>query len=445
MATQKPASEPATFATSLKATTAQPTRAKEAQKQGKSGVLTSTPAPVADPTTNPLYLELGDIGTKEKSIEPPALEKEKYAHLLRCREVQRRVRPGASITQLAQQASLALKDAISNIPGPTNKLVAEAVLGATDQFEGLLIKQRKEIVAKHPNGCSEESYKRRRKRVLLDIIRFLERQTLDVPILSAPYGPTVTETETNTADRDPVDSALWALAANASQLHYAGLASFFVSKFSSKLAANRVHYLGWHRYASAESTFEFYWLLYIGWYRPLTLYEPLDPLSRESIAIKRSIDTHQTLAFLLQTIVEQSPFNYSHDLLLHQHGGGIGGIAMSESGEIRDLYATVWLPWFSKSINHRDSTAPSALEIITAKSGAIALIIGNQVGFGDYPALSTARTMAHHSIAHHFNFDEWTPIVDGKSLRQHADAYFDSASTELANSDIVWYYNGNDM
>jgi hypothetical protein len=120
-----------------------------------------------------LYNELLEIGNKQRCIAPHALAG--YPTLLKTSEVQRRAGRHPTSNALTLAASEAIADAIASIVNPRDRLIATAALGASPEFAGELMKTRLEAVARLPDGCNIDAFKRGRRRAFQRIADYLER------------------------------------------------------------------------------------------------------------------------------------------------------------------------------------------------------------------------------------------------------------------------------
>jgi hypothetical protein len=124
-----------------------------------------------------LLKEIEDVARNEQSMKPSALA---GAHqLLHCPEVLRRAGPDATDDQLGQAAHDALKAALATLP-TRDQWIGEAILAAAG-YEGETVDQRKATLER-AHGISENTYKRRRKKILDRIVHYLNRQDqADIP------------------------------------------------------------------------------------------------------------------------------------------------------------------------------------------------------------------------------------------------------------------------
>jgi hypothetical protein len=207
------------------------------------------------------------------------------------------------------------------------------------------------------------------------------------------------------------------------------LACLFMTKFESKLEERRRYTIKAHGgslNACVERAFDRFMVFrYVYHYH-------LDYEAGKQLTDHLPSDVIDSLAFLLRTISACGPY-----------------ISLKEVTEIRfgnspcplrdELFWKIWEPWFcDDDIPVASLPATLKLECIAAKAGAAAFLIGRYVRFQE-PFFSDARRMAHKALAYNYDFDEFAPIFDGRSLRHLADTYFDDTSTALANSDLVWH------
>jgi hypothetical protein len=107
---------------------------------------------------------------------------------------------------------------------------------------------------------------------------------------------------------------------------------------------------------------------------------------------------------------------------------------MSGKSEIRELYNDVWLSWYFDGLDSMHSKPASGLWTLGAITGIMTTDLARYTSYHSGPALATARRLAHKALAYYVDFDEYAPILDGISLRDHADAYFERVTFELVKS-----------
>jgi hypothetical protein len=423
-----------------------------------------------------LYDTLGKIGTRRRSIKPLVLEE--YPLLFGCPKVY-----GGATSQdkslLAEDAYSALLEAIEAIPDRTDRLVAEGIL-AIGPFEGKGVNERiREIEATSQIGCSADSYKRRRPRVLRAIVQFLMRETV-----KSSFNHVQPDTR-STVIADT--SALNVVARVTSELHYRALTTLFVADFASqvqKSASGNLESLGalagyrqgktdvWH--ACSEALFPIYLDFVAETRYCLRTYrkEILDTLSRSELA---------DLAKLCRTCAACGPVAL-YDLTDDEYDWymeRLWGNALPQRGvdyklslppgyEFYDdrkisfesplpgLYVTAWLPWYeanstvSPEFAYRrpfaedppsgfaDNAPVSAIELMVAKTSAIYELIGSRFGL-ELPLRALARRQAERDIVNYYTVDDWLPLFRGKSLKVHVEEFLDEKATELAKPELVWF------
>lgn len=379
-------------------------------KRGKSGGLKPKRADVSV-IDHPIYRELLEIGSKERSLNPWAIRT--YDALLKSEDVRRRAGPTTDLDRLAHEASDALRTIVDGITDPIRRLVAQAALCTEPTYEGLRVIQRQEELAKLPEKISAEMFKYHRRKVFESIVRIMDIDSTHVK-LQVPESP---------------DSVLLVLASAAANLYYAMLTSIFVTRFSLKLNLVKTHKSSCGleaREAYAKYAFEsFTRFIYEYAYSPAVPTYQLH-LPWELIG---------SLEFILRTIREYGPpfTPEEYEMLCKDLSGKPPGEATSR------LFREGWQPWFcDDSQLFEGLPVIPRLELLGAKAEAAARMISKHVSLEEL-VFSEARTIAHKTLADIYDLDESVPIVDGKSLRYHADTYFDSASAALANSNLVLY------
>jgi hypothetical protein len=116
-----------------------------------------------------LRRELEQIGRNERSIKPGALA---HAYCLHsCPATMRRVTTQATTYELLEAAHQAILDALNSLSTP-DRLIGEAILASTPEYEGKSVDQRKRLLDEH-HGIGENLFKRRRPHVLDAIVAYL--------------------------------------------------------------------------------------------------------------------------------------------------------------------------------------------------------------------------------------------------------------------------------
>jgi hypothetical protein len=388
---------------------------------------------------DPIYPELLAIGRKDKTMRAEALEK--HRHLLGSPDVLRRAGSETSRAALAAYAHQALRDAISSISVQLTKEVAKAALCLKDDedvdYEGLDIKERLEKM----NGLILSRFKYQRGLAFKKIIDFLRR---DVP----SAGPIKNDDDsgaskgTKTQDRrDPYGDALEQLAKRAAALHYAGLGALFAYEFDEELRANNITIWSLDVAFPRTTLDDYLFMRYVDFvYGSNLSYIGFPPPYAEPLP------THvlELLFSLHQTIADGSPVGphgltekQRLDLNAHRPFGLDSDIA-------RDIYKTKWHLWCcgERSLDATLRSGPRAkahfaerVTPITAASGLVVRTAAQHFRL-NAPVHTEARLLTHKALANNYQFDEWTPILDGKSLRYRADTYFDLESPLLTNGAI---------
>ncbi len=362
-----------------------------------------------------LYNVLLTIGRVDKSIRLSVLEK--YEPLLRCPEVRRRAQLDASRHELAIHARQALLDAIEDVVVPTDRLVAQAALCTTEQFEGLRVSERQSSLMDLRHGrITPDVFKRRRRQVLHDIVRALQSAPLSLPRPST----------SGTVHQQPAprkQTALEGLAHEAADLHYGGLLSLFVDQMRAEGIQLDVRPEAW----GACAVFMFQTFV------PLVMQEG----RAEAVLSALSSETRTTAAVLYKGVIESGPALSEGELEgIENYRYGLAGWLTHPDGMMLAIYNDSWDAWYRDRVADRLNRA--GIEAVTARSGALARIILQNIG-SKHPVLSDARRSALQTLAYYCDFPEHAPIFDGRSIHYLAEAYFDSNSDALATEALQWY------
>jgi hypothetical protein len=375
----------------------------------------------ADRTKHPLYRELLDIGSKEKSIAPTRLKK--YKALLESPEIRRRAGMTTDTNQLAKHASQALRIIVDETPDETSKLVLQAALSTTKAYRGLRVVQREEILDKLPKKISKDMFRYHRRKGFETIIDILESGADNFTVAPAPKPL-----------QDEHEGFVLPLIRIAAFLQYAILASLFTTNFEplaktyeGSLISGRLNQESGNACTrQAFGIFAEFLGIFMDYFdeserHRLTHYFPEQAIDR--------------LSQLLQGIIDCGPpFDSADDRLEFSWNVAV-------TSETDPFFQEIWEPWFygtSSGLSSSWLLLPSipTLEPIAAKAAAIVIIITYHITV-QQPVIREARTMACNIISYSYPCDEFAPIFNGRSLRDYVDTYLDTESLRLANSDIV--------
>lgn len=387
---------------------------------------------------DPLYGELGEIGRKQKSLEPTGLLS--YEEVLSCPEVTRRSGPEATQFDLARHARQALLDAVASITDQRDNLIAEAALCTTELFIGKDVNQRKALLRK--NGISSDMYKERRPYVLGCIINFLRSDAPDIPtsdpIVSLPrQAPLIVQ--------DPpenVATILGFFTRRTFELHYRMLSYILVCKINeildrdqNKLFRQALPSLPSYKnllIAKAmfivTSDFDF---------ACRTFRSVCATWVTENMPSKQQRD----LTFMMETIVKGILLNASQRSEVSQliSTRGWDETVYPRHKAIKELTSS-WQGLFEEEKRARvDGTNVyfTRAEMFAAKSAVILSIIETTIGIDkDLVQEIEQRYQAEICLAYsHLNSQL---AIDGIPLTSTISSYFGSARSELAQSPAAW-------
>jgi hypothetical protein len=373
-----------------------------------------------------VYDELGAVGTREKSLRPSVLEK--YSGLLASPAVTGRVPRAASKTQLAEAAAEALADAINEIVLP-DRPIAEAVL-ASGEFAGLLVKQRKQML-ETDEGISSDRYKRRRSPVLADLVRLLFREP------QCRRGEEWQHGLPGKYNESPRHKQLVDLARKAAALHHAGLALFFVWERGGLIDTMELD-SGSHlamRNACQRALFQAYDNI-----RPLAFINKREPFHA------RPVEDH-VLALVHEVRDHGRPTDIGN--YLDQYDPSRLQELISDSKviyhEIPRYFRGAWMDWCHRQLRDREKRVAAAdqqglnqLEHVVVQSLRLARLTNDALAVR-YPILTDARRTFRRLLCGFYPYDEWAPILNGRSFTDHIHDYFHMEAarlTELPNSAI---------
>jgi hypothetical protein len=369
--------------------------------------------------------------------------------------------------QRAESASKALLAAIESLSDDEKALrIARAMFAVAKVYQGEKVTKRKELLDELEH-IPPSTWDTRRKSIL-DGIAFELRSGNTASRHASRDGVPLPRVQ------PAVDSSgLTQLAQMAALLHYAGLTTLFVADFDRQLVESP-NYLSQDRTPTAEFLFN----AYVGFTYGLTVSSKalkervvMSPRVLEvSLGERVPVEIATQLARLWQSTRDASPISPSSidpaDLsrflylgeriyrtgmlpnMASQTSDGLTGVAV-DTGPGRSVvrislapdspyewanthYYETWCKWLTVSLLLKSSAVePTNIEVMTGLSGAFGSVLGEYHQLV-MPVYSQARTIAHKMLATYYSFDEWHPIVEGQSLRQSADTFFDTHSLSLS-------------
>jgi hypothetical protein len=312
---------------------------------------------------NPIYLELGSLGVKQKSLAPAGLLD--YENLLHCPEVERRIGSAATQLERAEALAEAIIEAVASIKDKTQQKIAEAVLCTHEDYVGKIVKERKDLLAK--DGITAEKFKKERPLAVAHVVAFLSTPSKSVrPLLQL---------------REPEDTnqtlKLHHIKRDAFELYCAGLASAYTDHIEQlvnkgQLASPVREYFD----ACAKYLFDALVIFVSNSCNNLVehqepFWEWVERKGLESGTADWVVATTQQIYGLcsMQEVVDPEAKPVELDFM---------GI-LNSGLHIRDIYTEIWRPWY---FDHWFGSSFSATVIreLTVKSGALALTLGQYVG-----------------------------------------------------------------
>jgi hypothetical protein len=417
------------------------TDGQSAAKSGQKRTSLDAMLLLKDLKQHPIYPELIAIGGKDMTMRADALLK--YDHLLAAPEVRRRAGSKTDRATLSQCANEALRDAIASIVSTTTQEVAEAALCATDTFVSLKIFER---VHKLPADIDERKFKYQRELAFKKIIEYLTRDVSPTTPDLNWDNSTVSGPRQVTEKGSAYLEAFTHLAERAAVLHYAGLGALFAYDFDDELCDNHIP-VSWLDPLIPRTTLSQYLFtsyitfVYNNFFAHLYLKNPIAEESPERFPQRLPAHATDLLLSLCQRIAGCSPVGphgFTDDSRLAFNASVPLGF---DEAEVREAYETKWRPWccghtpagvIARSGPGTKNHFVEAVTPMTAASGAVIHVLAENLPL-NVPIHAHGRLMAHKALANSYQFDEWAPILDGKSLRYRTDVYFDLESTQLTN------------
>jgi hypothetical protein len=418
--------------------------AKNRRKVGASGSSSAKLNELAD--------ELAQVAKQPVPLNGGSLARREV--ILHCEAVQA-LAPGADSGTLISNAEDAIKAAIESIPVYTERRIARAMFAVDEEYRDTAIYKRQELLDKNENISSTVWDARRRK--VLDAI---------AAALLAPIAETV---RPQTSSPQPSIIPLRGVALQAQRaaiLHYAALATLFVSEFDQELSS------GTFRTPSQAYFFNAYIALMYGPWFELAAQAKGKLALRQSYADELDGDTLDRIAHLGQVLDSDSPigptthinikpiqtlhfqthfeaelalgshhlltFNEllpdvdSHEWLESRQMDAHLDDAETEAARVKlmDIYH-LWCRWLRASLATDADRA--SIERLVGASGALSILLSKHSTVKE-AIQTTGRALAHKAIATYYDTPDWQPLPNGRSLRQQADAFFDRTGPTLVMS-----------
>jgi hypothetical protein len=393
-----------------------------------------------------LYKELGKIGRRPYPLEPEGLAD--CDHLLRCPAIRHLALEGTTREQLAVIAAQVLRQIIEELVDEDYRKIAQTAFATIPSYQGMPVSKRQEVLYKDHN-ISQNIYSEHRPHVIRAIMfkLCLTPDAVIRPIQDSPAAwPSVLS-----------EGLAW-IAQKAATLYFAALATLFVSDFDSKLRAAKLHSLAFTIKGEPAPTAAYLFDAYLAFSYGEVSDMDADPEAttkswRSHLASHLPAETVERLLTLRDEIQDCTPIGRNRitigdhfPLLVYGHRGlvtrhvpppthfqPLTERTIRPDDPIAAIYDRRWLPWLTSALSDDQSYAPSDLERLVGASGKFSLILGFEAKIS-MPVQSRARTVAYKAVSTYYPFDEWVPILDGKSLRQYVETFFDTHGAMLVNN-----------
>jgi hypothetical protein len=412
-----------------------------------------------------LVRELGEVQKKRRPLEASSFAGKD--HILNSPAVLRLAGAHATDVQRAECAGTALLTAIQELSDEKAVRIALAMFAVSTVYQGEKVTERKKKL-EDLEKIASSTWDTRRNPILEELAFALRRGSVPSSSDESAQYPRV-QLATDS-------SGLTNLAQTAALLHYAGLTTLFVANFDRQLVESP-YYLGQDRTPTAE----FFFNTYVGFAYGLTISSNISTkrtmmsarVLETSLGKRLPLEIATQLARLWQRTRDASPISPSsidpadiaRFLFLGEtiYGTGIPpnmaslaadglpGIAidtgpgqtsfrLSSTPDPHDWagshYYETWCKWLATSLFLRKHIiGPTNVETMTGLSGAFVSVLGkhHQIAI---PVYSRARTIAYKMLTTYYAFDEWHPVVKERSLREHAEIFFDTHNSTLAQKYI---------
>lgn len=383
------------------------------------------PKPGDDIKTTALFLALGALGTKHRSMKLGVLEK--YATILEAPEVKRRARRQTRLPQLAAAAHVAITAAIAEFHDELND-VAQAVMCASD-YDGQLVKQRIAALRQKYSEYDHEDYKYQRLVVLDRIYRYLTREP-------SPDNDWVTSTWST------IHPAGWEVAPELlptlgrlryriAQFRYGALGLSFVGRMTDRLAAESIYSL--RRLTTKYETFPVPWDVLFG------------PCAHYALARDEFEDRFGSWRDTYITLWQQTKLSTQLDALeifqppirnaaIVWASGDIDGDAL---GQLDGFYPKTWLPWVKQNMPRYARSMSNSLEIKAFQSWELLQTLSGLFGDDPSPDMS-ARTEMEETLLTFFRRLSRAIAVNEQPLRRVVNDYLSKRGKVMFDEPLHW-------
>lgn len=372
----------------------------------------------------PIYTALLGIGRDERSLDAAALQR--YPAIVNAPAVRRRALDVDDEASCAAAANELLTELLAELrQDTTTHTIVRAALGIHRSYKGISITDREKEL-EDCEGISSRTFKYRRQQAY----EFIEAGLLgDTEMLyneGMPSSP-IDSTPVIVAWEEPVR----ALAESLLDLYFPLITT--LAALEVNLAIDNTDFpKGFRGYfgfafeafralASLVCSYRFRM-----WPKHLTC---LSEQLGEDIARTLIESTNYVLDDCLCVTPEGN-------IALHN---ALTGVSNFEVPPANDIYSAWLYSWYfvftpSHDLELGSEITPNrrAISKVAKQAGEVAVIAAEH-GAITAPLIQTRRVQAHKLLSFSYDFDEFAPVINGKSLRQQADTFFDKQLLRMAS------------
>lgn len=247
----------------------------------------------------------------------------------------------------------------------------------------------------------------------------------------------------NSADSEKMDGATGFfvfLARRAVNLHFHALVALFVAHFDQVLEGSRKHYTAPRSFVW-EDTEELAFEAFVGF----AVYLPpsLDFASSDNPFVNAdklfSVQVADNLRKLSKEVIDAGPpMGFDEwDMMRALYEGHLGTLKDARRNGHIPFYEEGWRPWYRANLLQIDSLRywpPRPVDIKGVRSLGVAFMARRaeeiEAIFLRYMGTSVvspseARRVVQKVIGAYYRMDDWRPLINGRSLVQHIDAFID--------------------
>jgi hypothetical protein len=355
--------------------------------------------------------ELEEIGRIERSIQPSALVA--YTTLLNCQEVRRRVGHRPTETELTQAAHMALQDAIKALPTARDRLIAEAVMAATPEYEGHNVDERKRILDERADGCSVNVYKRRRPQILEYITKYL-----------MPRKPERSESASDITGYTESLENLKCLVVDTARLRHHFIAYLFTTMLNTQPRNNNPSTMQHHQRSINDALYKVYveLILSAGYCLDDAPYSDQTKMLANLPPVVLS-----EVSKMIEQVFALMPYDSStRKVLCENRYGRLLGLARYRN-RLAVLWTALWNPWTQENLqsNHADIVVTACNQLLLLGRESLKIYVDN------VPLTDEIRG----AVAAYYGLTPSATIVNDESLQERLEQF-------ILDQDVAMTYRG---